>query len=54
MKTIITICLILGFALVIVIILYKKNKKDQKLINPDSEDAVDELMMDQQRRKDKI
>jgi preprotein translocase subunit SecG len=54
MANIIAIIIFSSLALVVVIILYRKNKKDEKLINPDAEDAVDELMMNQQRRKDKI
>ncbi len=54
MANIIAIIIFSSFALVVVIILYRKNKKDEKLIDPNAEDAVSEVMMDQQRRKDKI
>ncbi|HQR93650.1 MAG TPA: hypothetical protein PLK14_13220 [Sediminibacterium sp.] len=54
MANAIAISLFIGLALVIIILLFLRNKKDEKLINPDAEDAVDELMMNQQRRKDKI
>jgi hypothetical protein len=54
MANIIAISIFISLALVVVIILYRKNKKDEKLIDPNTEDAVSEVMMDQQRRKDKI
>ena len=54
MANIIAIIIFSSLALVVVLILYRKNKKDQKLIDPNAEDAVSEVMMDQQRRKDKI
>lgn len=54
MANIIAIIIFSSLALVVVIILYRKNKKDEKLIDPNAEDAVSEVMMDQQRRKDKI
>lgn len=54
MANTIAIGIFIGLAIVVIILLFLRNKKDEKLINPDAEDAVDELMMDQQRRKDKI
>jgi hypothetical protein len=54
MANIIAIIIFSSLAIVVVLILYRKNKKDEKLINPNAEDAVSEVMMDQQRRKDKI
>jgi LPXTG-motif cell wall-anchored protein len=42
------------FLLALVAFLVWKNQKDKKLINPDSEDAVKELHMDQERKTDKI
>ncbi|MEY2902889.1 MAG: hypothetical protein RLY89_1995 [Bacteroidota bacterium] len=54
MANIIAIIIFSSLALVVVLILYRKNKKDEKLIDPNAEDAVSEVMMDQQRRKDKI
>ncbi len=54
MANAITIGIFIGIALLVIILLSLRNKKDEQLINPDAEDAVEELMMDQQRRKDKI
>lgn len=54
MANIIAIIIFSSLALVVVLILYRKNKKDEKLINPNADDAVTDLMMDQHRRKDKI
>jgi hypothetical protein len=54
MANIIAIIIFSSLAFVVVLILYRKNKKDEKLIDPNAEDAVSEVMMDQQRRKDKI
>lgn len=54
MANAIVIIIFIGIALMVVILLYRKNKKDEKLIDPNAEDAVSEVMMDQQRRKDKI
>ena len=39
-------------ALALVIFLIWKNQQDKKTINPDAEDAVEETMMDQERRKE--
>jgi hypothetical protein len=41
------------FLLALVFFLVWKNHKDKKLLDPDSEDAVKELHMDQERRADK-
>jgi hypothetical protein len=54
MANIIAIIIFSSLAVVVVLILYRKNQKDEKLIDPNAEDAVSEVMMDQQRRKDKI
>lgn len=48
------IALIALLAIVAVILLIRKNIKDKKRIRPGSQDAVQETMMDQERRKDKI
>ncbi|OYU56989.1 MAG: hypothetical protein CFE25_07150 [Chitinophagaceae bacterium BSSC1] len=54
MANIIAIIIFSSLAIVVVLILYRKNKKDEKLINPNADDAVTDVMMDQHRRKDKI
>lgn len=54
MANIIAIIIFISLALVVVLLLYRRNKKDEKLIDPNAEDAVTDLMMDQHRRKDKI
>ncbi len=51
----IIIIIIAGIILLaLIVFLILKNRKDKKLLNPDSEDAVQELHMDQKRRADKI
>jgi hypothetical protein len=40
--------------LALIIFLIWKNQKDKKLINPNAEDAVDEVRMDQKRKADRI
>jgi hypothetical protein len=50
---IIPIVLIVLATLVVIILLIWKNKKDKKLLNPDSQDSVEETMMDHERRSDK-
>ena len=37
----------------VIVWLVWKNKKDEKLLNPDAQDAVEEAMMDADRRKDR-
>jgi hypothetical protein len=39
--------------LVLVVFLIWKNQRDKKLMNPDAQDVVEELHMDQERKKDK-
>jgi FtsZ-interacting cell division protein ZipA len=51
---IITIVLVGIAALALLIFLIWKNQKDKKALNPDAEDAVEEIMMDQERDKDRI
>jgi hypothetical protein len=41
-------------ALVVIILLIWKNKKDKKVLNPDAQDSVEEALMDEERRRDKI
>ena len=48
--TIVIVCLV---ALSIIIFLAWKNQKDKKKINPQADGAVEEVMTDQHRRKDK-
>lgn len=54
MSNIIAIILVSIVAIAVIALLIWKNKKDKKLLNPDSQDSVEETMMDQDRRKDKI
>lgn len=54
MSNIIAIGLVLVVALLVIILLIWKNKKDKKLLNPDSQDSVEEAIMDHERRKEKI
>lgn len=54
MSNIFEIILIVAVAITIVILLIWKNKKDKKLMNPDSQDSTDEAIMDHERRRDKI
>jgi|GEM_PF-4836781 hypothetical protein len=54
MANAIAIGIFIGLALLVIILLFLRNKKDEKLIDPNAEDAVSEVMMEQQRRKDKI
>lgn len=54
MANAIAISIFIGLAVVVIVLLFLRNKKDEKLINPDAQDSVDEVIMDQQRRKDKI
>jgi hypothetical protein len=54
MANAIAISIFIGLAVVVIMVLFLRNKKDEKLINPDAQDSVDEVIMDQQRRKDKI
>ena len=43
-----------AFVLIVMIFLIWKNKKDKKLLNQDAKDAVEETMMIQENRKDRI
>ncbi len=54
MPSIISISLVVLAALAVIILLIWKNKKDKRLLNPDAQDSVDEIIMDQDRRKDQI
>jgi uncharacterized membrane protein YvbJ len=54
MSKTIAVILIIAAALVVVIFLIWKNKRDRKLLNPDAQDSVEEAMMDKDRRKDRI
>jgi hypothetical protein len=49
----IAIVLVSLIAIAVIVLLIWKNKKDKKLMNPDSEDSVEEAMMDHERREDK-
>lgn len=54
MSNTMAIIIVAGVALLVIILLIWKNKKDQKLMNPDAPDSVEEVIMDKARRKDKI
>jgi hypothetical protein len=54
MTDLITIVIIVVIAIAVIILLIWKNNKDKKLINPDAQDSVEETIMDQKRREDKI
>ncbi len=54
MSYVIAIVLIVAVSLTIIILLIWKNKKDKKLLNPGSQDSVDEAMMDHSRGRDRI
>lgn len=54
MSTTLAIVLIVTVAVIVVVLLFWKNMKDKKLLNPDATDSTDEVIMDQERRKDKI
>ena len=41
-------------ALIFISFLVWKNQKDKKLINPESENSVEETLADQERRRDSI
>lgn len=49
-----SIVIIVAVAIIVVVVLFWKNMKDKKRMNPDAQDSVDEAMMDKERRKDKI
>jgi hypothetical protein len=54
MSNIWMITLITFLAVVAIALMIRKNVKDKRRIKPGSQDAVQETMMDQERRKDKI
>jgi FtsZ-interacting cell division protein ZipA len=54
MSNTVAIVLISVIAIAVIVLLIWKNKKDKKLLNPDSQDSVEEVMMDHDRRRDKI
>ncbi len=54
MSTNLAIELVLVIGVAIVLLLFWKNKKDERLLNPDDEDAVDENRMDHDRRKERL
>ena len=47
-----TIVLVSALTLIVIILLIVKNKKDKKLINPDTPDSVDETIMDNELKKE--
>ncbi len=54
MNNLIPIVIISAVSLVVIILLFWKNNKDKKLLNPGAQDAVEEETGDHNRRKDKI
>ena len=52
-QIILLVCGVVGMVILVVFLIWK-NQRDRKQINPDGQDAVEELHMDQTRRKDKI
>jgi FtsZ-interacting cell division protein ZipA len=54
MSNTLAIIIIVAIAIIVVVVLFWKNMKDKKLLNPDAPDSVDEAVMDKERRKDKI
>lgn len=54
MSTNLAIVLVLVIGVAVVLLLIWKNKKDEHLLNPDDEDAVDENRMDHHRRKERL
>jgi hypothetical protein len=54
MSNILSISIVVIVALAVIVLLIWKNRKDKKLLNPDASDAVEETMMDHERRKDRI
>ena len=54
MLHIIAIILIVVGAITVITFLAWKNNKDKKLMNPGSQDSVEETIMDKERRRDKI
>jgi hypothetical protein len=54
MPNTLTIVLIIITGLAVIIFLVLKNKKDKKIINPDAQDSVDEVIMEKNRDREKI
>ena len=53
-SNIITIGLVILFGIALIGWLIWKNKQDEKLLNPDNQEAVEETMMTQANHKDRI
>ena len=53
MSDILSIGLAVTVAIIVILLLIWKNKKDKKLLNPDAQDSVEETMMDHKRREEK-
>ena len=53
-SNIITMSLIVIAAMGVIAFLMWKNKKDEKKLNPDAQDSVQEMIMDQKLRKERI
>lgn len=54
MSQLTTIIIIGMAALVVIVLLVLKNKKDRKLLNPDAEDSMEESRMDHERRAEHL
>lgn len=54
MSTTVAIVIIVTVAVLVAVLLFWKNMKDKKMINPDASDSVEEAMRDNERRKDKL
>jgi uncharacterized protein YoxC len=53
MSNIISLSLIVIAAIAVIIFLIWKNKKDKKVLNPDAQDSIEEVMMDLDQKKDR-
>jgi hypothetical protein len=54
MPDIFAIVLISLVTITVIALLIWKNKKDKKLLNPDSQNSVEDAIMNSERRKDKV
>jgi len=53
MSSLILSGLVVIAGIVVILLLIWKNKKDEKMLNPDASDAVEETMMDKDQRKER-
>jgi LPXTG-motif cell wall-anchored protein len=54
MTNIVAIVIGVLLSLALIIWLFWKNKKDKDQLNPDTQDSVEKVMMDQDRNRDRI